>query len=1539
MSRINKLLSIVLALVMLATTITLPVYAETVYTMSVTDAVVKTSDDAMFGVNTDWSVGGVSPFVVDAENRDFSPTIAMKAASSRSEIPVIRLGEGASQKILWKDMVGPYDARQEYTLWDVTGPIEFGLVEKIKYFQELNPDVEFIITVNMNDTAENAGDLAEFLTGDASSEWGANRIEYGLTKPVAVKMYQLGNENDIIAPTMTAYEYVTKSSAIIAEILTADKDAVFGAIGGTSLYERYNSDGEYNDTWLKAIASGLKNNLDYVTFNWYFDMTPTGEIDQLIDMVNESIFEEIGENDIKICFTEIAGAVYTAADGKQTVPYNLKGVLSTADFYIRSYQNTNIKMANYHALNSSSWQYLWVNSEKESGLTGIGMLHQLLKEYGCGDVISANLTGYERGVDSKHAGVAISPDENKLNLIFVNRNNTELTVNLNLNDNYKIYNELVLKSIAGTPALTDISDATENQIDMYRYIYADGKDAGSCTLPAYSVCAIGLEKSVSSDTAVFSGSFGDSDTLSSYTTVLADGAEDLGIDVTIEGGTLNLDGFGDEETTYENNYIYLPDSVSELENYELSAKVTVEKCDSGYLGIIFGSDAKGALLTEGAGNVTLIDTDGVKQQSYTGGTSEDVVTYTQTNAPTLEESASFAVKLVVKDGAVSFFVDGAEVYTDKSAITAGNIGLLFSDISVKIDDLSVTAPKNTTSLKKNFVYEENFNNVENGKLPENFELTSGTVRAYVEDGALIVNNPQWYTYDGVILSDLKNAVVDGLTIEADMTVLGYDASARKSNVKNGGGFMHGIVGSEKSVSAMYAYEPKLVMRKIDGKAALSQELTYQNGETAFENGGTVSLKLVYTDTKTPNIFINGTKISSNLTECISNSKGFVGLFATAAKIKFDNLKISSKQVYEFDAEEVEQKEEKFTYSENFDGMTYGSLPEGWIFARDTTDATSATKAEVRDDALFLYAKETDTHSAYVLFDYAKVLRPGLTMECDITKVKDPLGNTDNSYVGLMYAVDYNAETNTVENASYVAPYTTKDSVAIRDFQTNANWRCEQKTYKDAEGNALTFDWANRTKPVHLKIVLNNKTQSPVIYIDGVELKHTRIYSDDADRILDGMIGLFAYNSRVYIDNIVVSGTQVIAAPANTESYEAEFAGSATEFVSIDDAKSNVVVTAVDFYGNKTNITADAEFSTALISDNKYATTVKYDKNADGIYEFEKVLEWTLIGVDEGFYYEENFDTLETGTLPAGWKFVRETPDAESSTKAEVRDGKLFLYAKEINTYSAYVLFDYKNVLRTGYTMECDIIRVKEPIKGNEANSYAGLMYAVDYDEETNTVRNASYVAPYTTSNKIAIRDFETRAMQYHIPRTYKDANGNELDFNWEDNKTIVHVKIALNNETQSPVIYINGVEYAYDRFYGDGDERVLDGMIGFYAYNSRVYIDNVKVYGTRREAAANTENKIEVLNYKAADGKFEAVVRANKTDLGAKKVVAAIYDKGTKNLVKVSELKNWKAEAKDYRASVKVEGIDGFTLNNYDVKIFAWDMNNLIPVCENAGIN
>jgi len=1131
----KKLMSFVLSATMVSTMFVPYVHANSVYSMTVNEnQVIKTSDNSLFGLNADWAVDGIEPYVVDAPNDDYRPTPNVIESFSRSEVPIIRLGEGASQKVLWKDTVGSYLTRPNYTLWETTGKIKFGLVEMIKYYQTLSPKVEFIITLNMNDTVENLADMAEFLTGDSSTTWGAKRIEYGIADPVPVRMYHLGNENDYIEPVMTADEYVSKAASVIKAIKEKDTDAKFGAIGSTSMYTTYLTTSNYDDSWLKPVVAGLKDSIDYVTFNWYYNTGSTYEIDELLDKVSATILQETGSNRIKVAMTEHGLSIYEV-DGVKTVPHNLNGVLSTADFHVRTYLNSELKMSVLHAVNSSDWKYMWVNSNKDSGLTGIGMLYSILQEYGCGDALSSTLTGFGKGVETNVSGVAISPGENKINLIYVNRTAEDVTVDLDLDD-YRMVKETVLCSTAGTPSLTDITNATDSTLDMYTYKYADGEAIPSYTLPKYSVCAVALEKEVSTASVIYSDDFSDAASLVNYTQVLSADAKSYGLGISVENGTLKLDGCCDDSATYADNYIYLPETVSALNNYTLSAKAKIENYDDGYLGVIFNASETNDFMSAGDGNVVLINSDGVSEQEYAAGSPTTVVQPTATNAPTLGNDTSFDLKLTVSNGKISFFVDNKEVYsrTADSQDLAGNIGFLFSDITVDLDNLSITMPEEYVSVSKAFTYEENFDDIEDGKLPENFEVTSGVTKAFVKNGSLIINNQQWYKREGVRITDLENVAVQGLTIEADMTLLDYNQDARENSVSNHGGFMYGDNGKSRATAGLEAYAQNLEFRHGSGKLVKVQKIPYSDSEAKFNEGGTVSVKMVFDANNTPTVFINDTLVSYTKEATDVPAAGNVGLFAMASTIKFDNIKISGKQVYNFAKTELENKDVKFTYSENFDTLANGTLPAGWTLVSEDTTSGNVV-AEVRDKALYFQSKEAWNPSAYLLFDYENVLRPGLTMECDITRKAVYADNSNNADAGLLYAVDYDAENGVVKNASYVAPFTAKgedaSAIAVRDFRGFGTSgvdkfirACDAATYKDTDGNKLQFNWATRENPVHLKISLNNDTQSPTIYIDGEEINYNRIFSDAGDRILSGKIGLYIYHSAVSIDNIKVSGT-------------------------------------------------------------------------------------------------------------------------------------------------------------------------------------------------------------------------------------------------------------------------------------------------------------------------------------------------------------------------------------------------------------------------------
>ena len=190
------------------------------------NSVVKDTVD--IGVSTDYSI--TNPVYVDGEvNPDFIRSF------NSFKMPLVRIGEGAMSVFEWKDSIGAIENRAEQTLWNVTGKVEAGPLEIVKAYEEINPDVEFTVTLNMlTDTAEDAADFVEFLTGDVSTEWGAKRAEFGHPEPVNVSVFELGNELD--RQDMSVTEYIAASKEFISAIEAVNPEAKFAAHANTGIY-------------------------------------------------------------------------------------------------------------------------------------------------------------------------------------------------------------------------------------------------------------------------------------------------------------------------------------------------------------------------------------------------------------------------------------------------------------------------------------------------------------------------------------------------------------------------------------------------------------------------------------------------------------------------------------------------------------------------------------------------------------------------------------------------------------------------------------------------------------------------------------------------------------------------------------------------------------------------------------------------------------------------------------------------------------------------------------------------------------------------------------------------------------------------------------------------------------------------------------------------------------------------------------------------------------------------------------------------------
>ena len=91
--------------------------------------------------------------------------------------------------------VGPWDRRQTFAnpAWNGIDDNFFGVDEFLRLCAEI--DSEPHICVNMGDgNAYEAADWVEYVNGDPSSRWGAQRAENGHAEPYEVSLWEVGNE-------------------------------------------------------------------------------------------------------------------------------------------------------------------------------------------------------------------------------------------------------------------------------------------------------------------------------------------------------------------------------------------------------------------------------------------------------------------------------------------------------------------------------------------------------------------------------------------------------------------------------------------------------------------------------------------------------------------------------------------------------------------------------------------------------------------------------------------------------------------------------------------------------------------------------------------------------------------------------------------------------------------------------------------------------------------------------------------------------------------------------------------------------------------------------------------------------------------------------------------------------------------------------------------------------------------------------------------------------------------------------------------------
>ena len=1439
----RKLLSALVAASICAGALSNVVMAASPLSMSIdTGTVIKTIPDDMYGISTDWSVDN-NYIVTDYEGGNLSPNENFLRAMSEYKLPVVRLGEGASDTFQWKQAVGPLEQRENQTLWGQTGKVVAGPVETINTMQAIDPDAAFTVTINIEtDTAESAADYAEFLTGDASTEWGAKRAEYGHPDPVPVKLYEIGNEVDLDS-VMTVDEYIAACREYIAAIKAVDADAMFAVHTSTGIYNKYQWD-ESGDPWHIDILSDavLAEEIDYIAVHTYYSHYKNEVMDEVMNAVQADIERITGADRIKIYLSEYALSIYEVG-GVTTNPHNMEGILETANILSRMAWHDGVEMATYHGIDSSEWKNIATDSASgQMMLNGIGNLLKLFKEYGVGDALDTDFTGFSNGTRSTVAGIAVRPEDNKLNLIFTNDSGSDQVVHITYSDQgaYKKVQETI---ISADTLEADISEE-KKEIAVNKYAYADGGSVVSYTIPAYSVCGVALEKETDETVeTLYSEDFSAGTLPEGYTAVLNDPYGDLSVNV--QNGALALDGYSDLDATYENSYVYLPESVNTFTSYTLEADVTVNEYNNDYdpgesgNGIVFGAGSPGDIMGNAVdGNVVFWTNNGVSEYAVSGGERSALISNTTNNFSPIAVGGTYHYTLNVSENEVRFYIDGNEVYTRSGGTVnpGGYIGFMFSDTNYSVDNIQLTQ---AVEVWETFTYEENFDDVSEGSLPEGWEVLSGMAVAGVDDGALMLTSHEWWTPTAVKIGGLENVRREGLMMEADVTLIAQNESARANGARNKAGFAYMMDGDRMSTAGLLTYGDTDIPERswadfteygISGVNS-SSPFNYEDGEN-FLNHETAHIRLIFNAGSSPTMYVNGQEVQYTKNTGTTQNTGSLGLMAAAATVKFDNVKITGRQRNTVTTGLVE-KEIDFTYEENFDNVSDGLLPAGWTII--STDAGNPATAAVQDGKLVVSGGNW-WNPDFILFDLDDVRRKGLVMECDMTRTSKvtPSGTANNAHAGLVYYYDednFVAGDNTSygNDVRYTALHTDKDATLAQQGLTSDfgyRWDSVKKgEFVFSEVEELRGAMTNK-ETVHLRIELGEDDRLPAVYVNGYSARYTDNSGFTAQENNVGKIGLVVSGAcEVVFDNIKVRGTRT-AFVSDYTTYSAEFAGGATTFASQEEAVAAVRVYEV-YDAGRVDITDQAQISAQTDEMGVCTITVTYGEFMQRL--ICQIKEEPTGG--QSFTLEEDFDDIPNGSLPEGWTI-------KGNATASVQDGTLLV--KGENWYNPdFVLFDLEKVQRQGLVMECDMTRTQTAAPAATAtNAHAGLVYLYDDNFETSASYGGDvrYTALYTDKAATETQQGLTSDFGYRWNGVTNGQfkNTEEALMGAMANKETVHLRIELGEDDRLPTVYVNGYEAAYNNNSGFTAQAVNEGKLGLAVSGAcEVVFDNIKISGSR----------------------------------------------------------------------------------------------------------
>lgn len=215
----------------------------------------------------------------------------------------------------WEDGTGPRDARpiRRDPAWHSTETNQVGIDDFYRWSQEAG--TEIMLAVNMGTRGIAAAlDELEYVNGAAGTTLADRRISNGITEPMDIRMWCIGNEMD--GPWqvghMTAQEYARAVDKVAHAMKLADSGLELVACGSSNAHMP--TFGE----WERTVLTTAYDNLDFVSCHaYYFEhghadlqefLTSSQDMATFIDTVagcaREAKEDNGGTHDIALSFDE-----------------------------------------------------------------------------------------------------------------------------------------------------------------------------------------------------------------------------------------------------------------------------------------------------------------------------------------------------------------------------------------------------------------------------------------------------------------------------------------------------------------------------------------------------------------------------------------------------------------------------------------------------------------------------------------------------------------------------------------------------------------------------------------------------------------------------------------------------------------------------------------------------------------------------------------------------------------------------------------------------------------------------------------------------------------------------------------------------------------------------------------------------------------------------------------------------------------------------------------------------------------------------------